>query len=68
MKEKRGEDLKLAHLLPFQEWSVGYQGVVSGVGELDKATSELREVKSGIYVRLTRDEVGEADRGGLMQS
>lgn len=68
MKEKRGEDLKLAHLFPFQEWSVGYQGVVSEVGELDKATSELREVKSGIYVRLTRDEVGETDRGGLMQS
>lgn len=47
---------------------MSYQEVVSGVGELDKSTSELRKVKSGIYVRLTRDEVGEADGGGLMQS
>lgn len=60
--------MKLAHLFFFQEWSVCYQGVVSGAGELDKATSELKEDKSVRYVRLTREEAGEAHRGGLMQS
>lgn len=39
-----GEDLQLAYLLSYLEWSLVFQGVPADLGVWDKAMSESKEV------------------------
>lgn len=65
------EDLQLAYLPPWPEWSISSQGVPAGVGMWDKEMSDGREVRKEDLCSLLERGLRikrEASEGALIQS